>query len=349
MKRKKGWFVGEKNIISIDTEVSRLKGKMVLSKFWFIFAFVISIIPVVLLLLENEYHYFSWIYPICSIACVGVGYFAYRLVTKERTVTYSEKTEINLALNQIYKYQWSKCWILQAYIGSILYTLMFFLARYHFLHLFIMFALLGISTCLTFAPILSAYFKVRDKRNNLFLFASSEVYTDEDQYWKTGSYNNPNDKRVWVEKRVGFGTTINMASRSGKFINIFINVILVASVIAVIALSKFLMPLDFGSVELEVKDNIAYINAPMYRDSFSMDDVQEIKKVEHLPKMSKRKGGDSDKFYVGSFNVQGYSNCSVYVHRNTAPYIFVTFSDRVVIFNGNSPEKTEKFYLRLMK
>lgn len=171
------------------------------------------------------------------------------------------------------------------------------------------------------------------------------IDTDECQFWVSGFYYNPNDKRVWVEKRFGIGTTTNMASWFGKLIYVF----LAATIIATIALSIFLMPLDFGSVDLEVKNNIVFINAPMRNDSFSLTDIQDIKQVNDLPKMSKRNGGDSDNFYVGRFHVQGYNKCSVYVHRNNPPYIFVTLSDRIVILNGNTPEKTEEYYLLLTK
>ncbi|MFZ7132139.1 MAG: DUF5808 domain-containing protein [Eubacteriales bacterium] len=344
LKKENGWYVGTKYVINIDTEVSRLKGKMPASKFWFIFPFIIALIPGVLSWVDSESSILSWIFSICSFISLVIGFFAYMIISKQRTITYSQKTEINFALNCIYKYQWSRCWIAEAYIGSILYCLMFFFTRYDVLYPSLMIFLIAVSTFLTIIPILSAYYKVRNKRNELLIFDSNEVYADDDQYWVTGNYYNPNDKRLWVEKRFGYGTTINMASNLGKFTNVFLVVI----VIGIIALSWYLMPLDFGSIDLEVKDNTAFINAPMYKDSFSLDDVNEIELIKTLPKMSKRNGGDSDNFYVGSFSVQGYGNCTVYVHRNNGSFIVVTLSNRIVIFNGSTPEKTED-YLQLIK
>ncbi len=172
---------------------------------------------------------------------------------------------------------------------------------------------------------------------------SIEIDTDESQFWVTGYYYNPNDKRVWVEKRFGIGTTTNMASWLGKLTYVFLATIIIGT----IALSIFIMPLDFGSVDLEVKNNVVFVNAPMRNDSFSLSDIQEVKQVKDLPKMRKRNGGDGNNFYIGSFYVQGYNNCSVYIHRNNPPYIFVTLSDRIVILNGDTPEKTESYYLLL--
>ena len=169
-------------------------------------------------------------------------------------------------------------------------------------------------------------------------------YMDDDYFWKSGSYNNPNDKRIWVDKRIGIGRTINMGSWFGTFTYVF----LAATIVGTILLSLYLMPLDFGTVGLEVKDNNVLIEAPMYTDSFSFNDIQVITLMDHLPRMSKQRGGDSDHFYVGRFQVNGYGNCSVYVHRNKPPYILVTLTDRIIILNGDTPEKTEDFY-RILK
>jgi len=179
----------------------------------------------------------------------------------------------------------------------------------------------------------------------IYSYLLRKKFSDEDQYWATGNYNNPNDKRVWVEKRIGFGATVNMASKFGKLTNVFLFIL----VIGTIVLAKFVMPLDFGAVEFKIIDNTAYINAPMNSDSFSLNDIQEVKQIANLPKVSKRNGGDSDIFFVGSFTVQGYGNCSVYVHRNNSPYLVISLSDRTVIFNGDTPEKTNEFYSLLTK
>jgi hypothetical protein len=87
-----------------------------------------------------------------------------------------------------------------------------------------------------------------------------------------------------------------MASKFGKLTNVFLSIL----VIATIVLAKFVMPLDFGAVEFKIIDNTAYINAPMYSDSFSLNDIHEVKQIEDLPKMSKRNGRDSEIFFVGS-------------------------------------------------
>lgn len=45
------------------------------------------------------------------------------------------------------------------------------------------------------------------------------LYTDDDEYWMNGTtYNNPNDRSIMVPKRIGIGTTINIGTKTGKYI-----------------------------------------------------------------------------------------------------------------------------------
>ncbi|MGL6200493.1 MAG: PH domain-containing protein [Lachnospiraceae bacterium] len=109
----------------------------------------------------------------------------------------------------------------------------------------------------------------------------------------------------------------------------------------------YLSPLDFGSINFFIVNDSATITAPMYSDDFAPDRIEHVELIENLPALRKRHGGDSPTFYVGDFNVTGYGNCSVYVRRNNTPYIVITLDNRTIIFNGNTPEDTENYYLQL--
>ncbi len=188
LKIARGWYVGVKHIISIDTEVSKVKGKMTVSKLWFIFPFLIVLLPGIISVVETKSDPFSWILSIISLLSVMIGCLAYRLIGKARTVIYSEHTEITLALNSVYKYQWTKCWVAEAYIGSILYTLLFFLYSYTNFPPFMMVLFTVISTGLTLTPILSAYHKVRNERNRLLTLDQRTVIFNGGTPEKTAEY-----------------------------------------------------------------------------------------------------------------------------------------------------------------
>ena len=62
--------------------------------------------------------------------------------------------------------------------------------------------------------------------------------TDDDDNWILGMfYYNPNDTRLNVEKRLGYGATVNFAHPAGKVIGIVSAVIMIGSIILIIYLN----------------------------------------------------------------------------------------------------------------
>ena len=58
---------------------------------------------------------------------------------------------------------------------------------------------------------------------------------DDDDFWILGMfYYNPNDTRLNVEKRFGYGGTVNIAHPAGKVIMIVIALMLIAAIIFII-------------------------------------------------------------------------------------------------------------------
>ena len=58
---------------------------------------------------------------------------------------------------------------------------------------------------------------------------------DDDDCWILGMfYYNPNDTRLNVEKRFGYGGTVNIAHPAGKVIMIVIALMLIAAIIFII-------------------------------------------------------------------------------------------------------------------
>ncbi len=64
-----------------------------------------------------------------------------------------------------------------------------------------------------FAVIIGTMFFYGQSGSRLNHDKSKDQYYDDDKFWKLGVfYYNPQDPSVWVEKRMGFGLTVNFAS-----------------------------------------------------------------------------------------------------------------------------------------
>jgi len=232
LKKENQWWVGNRNIISIDTEVSRLKNTFPVSKVWFIIPLIISFIPLVNSFFA-DIQKISWL-SICGIITSSFLFLYHIIYSKAKAVVYSENTDVNITLNCVYKREWTKCLVILALVSSIFFT------ASSFLFLVIHFEMQTLIVIVIFAcisvliPITYAYNKIRNTRNKMISLIDEDMCTDDDEFWVFGAmyYNNPNDKRMMVERRVGgVGFTFNLAKTSSKIIMTSISGIIVGWVI----------------------------------------------------------------------------------------------------------------------
>lgn len=343
-KKEKQWWVGTRNIVSIDTEVSRLKNTFPVSKIWFVIPFVISTAPIVGSLFA-ESRKIPWL-SIFGIIMVLLLFSIYVVYCRARIIAYGDNTDINAALNRVHIREWTRCMVIFATVTSIFFSILECLpmdtnsaSETGTLIVVVIFTNIFI-----LLPIVYAYSKVRNTRNKFLRLTNEEVYTDDDEYWVFGAmfYNNPNDNRMMVERRVGgFGFTFNIAKTGAKIVCIIIFVAIVASMMWTII---YTMPLDFGSVSLSIDGQTAIVQSPLGEHSFLTNDIVSIATINELPNMTRLSGGNAPRFYSGRFLVSGYGMSYVYVHRNNPPYIVIELESGFVFLNGNTTEQTEQFF-----
>ncbi|MCL2215508.1 MAG: hypothetical protein FWB91_00680 [Defluviitaleaceae bacterium] len=342
LKRKNEWWAGTQNIISVDTEVSRLKNTFMLSGNWFAFPFVMSMLPIIYAATESPRVSF-WVTAIAGMTTVIFYFLIYLVINKIRTKTYSENTKINLALNHVFKREWSRCLVVLAVISSCFFAAMLFILRGNEFTPFINAIIMVFAFLIIFVPVIISYNKIRDVRNKILLLENETVYTDDDQFWQGGLYNNPNDSNTFVEKRAGYGLTVNIASRGGK--------ILIASIIPAVilwlGLAVYLLPLDFGTVILNISKQTATINAPWNRFAFSADEIRDVSLTYNFPAAGRVNRVSHGRIISGISNVTGYGESNVFVFRGNAPYIVIKLESGRIFLNGSTREETAAFYSEL--
>jgi uncharacterized membrane protein len=354
LKQKREWWIGSHNIISVDTEVSRLKNTFPVAKKWFVIPFVITVIPIAFALFGENAGGAFWILQACALSALLIIFYIYLLFNNAKTTVYSNNTEVNITLNRVYKREWTRCFVLLACVNSVIFTVEsylftfdgnLFVASYCLKQssainlMAIIFMLIILSGLFIVIPILYAHNKIRSTRNRLLRLLHEEVFTDDDEYWVFGAfaYNNPNDSRTVVEKRIGYGMTVNMASRSGKVMY----AILAGAIILVAGLAFWFIPLDFGSISTDISQESVKINAPMYRYKFSPSDIKTITLIDDIPKAAKTNGASTGRFLSGYFNVSGYGPSRIYVYRDAPPYIAIELENGRVFTNGRTQAETE--------
>lgn len=345
LKRKNDWFLENKQVITVDTEVSRIKNKMPVPWLWFIPSFIICIIPfIITITVENNPNVSEIFLSLLSVPAIAFFYWLYRLYSSEKTVVYNEKTEVNLACNFIHKRLWSLCWVVIATVTSMLHLLQYLNLQWkdnYSLPITLFLYILIFLVCVFYT-----YNKIRSTQSRLLEASLDVIYTDDDEFWARGYYYNPNDRRTMVEKRIGYGFTCNMATLKGKCLTFGI---LVPVAVLILFLSIVFVRMDTGSFNLFINGSTVKIEAPLYAFSFDINEIQEVNKIDVLPKGARTNGAATEVYNLGNFNLNGYGNSRMYVYKENPPFIIVKLKDIYLFINGKTKETTDKYYKILIE
>ena len=320
LKRSNDWYVGEKNVIRIDTKVTNLKESMPVSVLWFIPSILISIISVVRAFLKRESIGNITVYiALIGLLAILIFIFLYNKYSNMRNNVYSNNSVVNILCNSIYKKKWSLCWIGVSTCNSITFALI--------IEGIIRGTSLGIVLCIigiwitVFSVIMIIYTEADIKESiNKVVYASEErLFTDTDEYWEKGYYCNPHDNRIMVEKRIGIGMCFNLGNKKGRILNYVGNIFVV---ILVVGICIYLLRFDISGFKMNINDNVIKIEAPSYEIEFNIDDVEGVELINEMPKATIKTNGIGGSHYsIGYFKLEGYGNTPIYIYRNSSPYL----------------------------
>lgn len=332
------WYVGPTNVVSIDLIVSREKGKMPVSRLWFLPPVAVSLYLFVLASVRGG----SFAFAILNLGHAILFYLLWSVSSRERASAYSENTEVNLAVTKISIGVWTLCWTALANIHSLLLLFSALVLQYSSTQG--LGSAVTIAIFVTLAGIFFAGSSIRRRQNQILNSDGTTVIVDEDHYWTGGVYNNPHDRRILVEKRVGYGQTMNVGTKKGKFL--YYGTLAMVTVLMV-GLSFVFVFLDSAEYTLRITDGKVVVGAPLYGFTFSTDDVRSVSLVNSLPHRSRTNGAETSQYAIGHFQMVGYGKSRVYVYKGSPPYIVVELPGLHIFFNTRDAAQTQKIYREL--
>lgn len=336
LKRENQWFVGNTHTITVDLEVTRAKAMMAISKLWFLPSLAAALIMVTLgIVLEKTYLFLG----IAAVTGVITFYFLYTLTTRERARAYSEDTEINMAVTRTSIRYWSICWATLAAVHVVDMIIMFIAIRNNNE----MLSIIGVVSMVfaSLAAIFLTHSKIRSSQERLLAGTQSSICVDEDYYWRGSFYNNPNDSRTLVDKRIGIGQTINLGTKKGKMAYYSL---VIGMPVFFLALFLLFLSFDTANYELTITDNQVEIHAPIYGYEFPLSDIQSIETVDTVPGGSRTNGAATSEYRLGNFSLKGYGRSKLYVYNNQPQYIVLELPDLYIFFSAKTPEQTQEYY-----
>ena len=348
LKLEKGWIYPTSKTVLADLSSSREKGKSAVSIIYSYILFLLSFIPFIYLLFNDgereEYPLiFSLIGPFIQILMV----LMYKQALKSKSPVISENSEINKALSRTFERINTVSATFSGLVMFLFYmsfsAVIIFEKNSAFIIAPVIFMICGILLIAMWRQKrvnnAEEYFMEKSK-SELFSFNKDGIY-EEENFWRWGFYNNPNDKRLFVPKRIsGMGWTINIARPFGK-IFMMLTVMLIVGIIGVMT--------AFSVMEYDItkKDSDIKISGVMYHTEFDAKNIVSVKKDADLPSNTRTNGYGGSSKSCGHFSVSGYGPSMFYIYNDVDEYIIIKLKNedtKNVFINEDTKEKTDKLY-----
>lgn len=350
VKKKNNWIMeGNTHIVHIDTKVSALSERFPISHWWHLPA-VVGIL--FLFVLPQTRKYFGadpvqWIYPSVVLFTAILFWGLHLWAVHRKNIVYSEDSSVNLAINQLEKRTWSILMLSVNYLNlfSLLYLTIKIISN-RWLYDMDYFISILMQMIVLLIIVVGIYYK-KKKRNEVLAMDSHTLVVDDDEYWKNGWYNNPNDNHLLVQDRMcSTNFTLNMAKPAAKIISAATAVFITVTIVVVFWL---ILSLENAKIAFLINGNQVTIDAAMYDTHFMISDIQSIEIIEKMPEddFTRTNGGATEKYLIGHFKGKETGNCLMYLYRDYVPVLEIKLSDKTIYVNSKNVNEIEKWYEEL--
>lgn len=352
LKKEKGYTCGNSvREISVDTQLSRLKDTMPVSADWFLPSLIVPLLPwcsgAFRQYAAQNHRDVLLIYSV--ILLVKICYYCvYVLFARKRSVVYSQNSDINIACNRSSKRGYSIVFVTLSFFDSISFLfLLWDMGGIGYMSAVSLVIFVVIQSMIALTCLFSFYL-IPSKQKQLLKEKAETVLVDEDEYWESGFYNNPEDNRLFVtDRQSSANMTLNYGKKSAWVLTIGI---LVGTFVAMLWASVELLRLDFVPARYQVAESFR-IMAPCYSKEIAFSQIQSIRLLDELPdiRLSKQNGAATEQYALGKFYNRGKGVCYLYIYYGYSPVVELELADMTVYFNSKEEGVTEECYEQLLE
>lgn len=173
------------------------------------------------------------------------------------------------------------------------------------------------------------------------------LYVDDDEYWKTGFYNNPADPKVLVKNRLSdMNYSFNLGNKAGKAIMWSLEAVVAGFIIWFVAI---MIPYINVHIDTEIKDNYFTVKAVGYKFSINIDNIEEVQLMDKLPKDSftRTNGGATEEYNIGNYKGNTYGKCMLFIWNGYGPVVMIKGDNKTVFVNYKEDGEALKLYEQL--
>lgn len=331
LKKEQGWAVTPPlRLRVVDTNASEASLPKPIGLWTLVLPLIISLIPLFLPGRAAAARGVVLSDALGIVVCWAAGRWTFR--RKGEMVT--ADTALNQTLQRVRRTYWDRFWRLMLW-GC---------AGLNFLMGTVQSAGIAVMGSLAFLILLmggTLWMELRLRRTQERLTKGAQALADEDDVWLLGSlYYNPADPRVMVAKRLGLGSTVNLATPVGKWTMAILVVIMVGSLFVGPALGV----VDSIPTELELRGSapatLVAAHGRSEKYTISADRITDVQLRDALPECSRIAATGLDHYLEGDFYVTGEGQAYFCLDPTDTVFLRVEANGIVYWFTGDSEAET---------
>lgn len=265
---------------------------------------------------------------------------------RERTV-YSKDTTVNQAVNNTVKKYIFKGMLITNIINALswLYIFIEYIGHSRITDADY-YVYMGIQFMYTLV-ILWMIIIIGKKKEEILNRDNEPLYVDDDEYWKTGFYNNPADPKVLVKNRLSdTNYSFNLGNKAGKAIMWSLEAVVAGFIIWFVAI---MIPYINVHIDTEIKDNYFTVKAVGYKFSINIDNIEEVQLMDKMPKDSftRTNGGATEEYNIGNYKGNTYGKCMLFIWNGYGPVVMIKGDNKTVFVNYKEDGEALKLYEQL--
>ena len=280
-------------------------------------------------------------FALITFACYGIAVW----MDRQKTQVISSDSEVNVNYTRARKNLWKNLWLWMAWLNTVFTVAaatLFAVDRFAVELLLwgsLAYGVLTLGLLIWFAKrgnAIEAYYEE----------AREDIYADDDDAWLGGIvYYNKKDKRTMVTKRIGIGTTTNLATPAGKFLD----AIGIATFVIVIPVCCIWCILEeFTPMQLAVEENMLVAEQFCVDYEIPLEEMESIAIIDETPNWKKVNGTGMDNLYKGTFRIQG-EPCEVFLNPQNDIFLQIETAEETYYMSASDDAGTRKIYETILE
>lgn len=336
LKKEQQWPVTPAVRI-VDTAASEFALPKPIGLWTLLLPLVLSVLPA---FLPGQPVVLRWVYLADALSLVLL-WICGRWLFRRRADMVTNDPALNQTLVRVRRLYWDRFWRFNLWACGVLNLCMYLFQNSRF-YLVVLLLL----TVVILAG--SLWMELSLRRTQEHLTAGADILADEDDAWLGGVlYYNPSDNRTMVAKRLGIGTTVNLATKGGKLYLI--------AVAAVLLLCLLIGPIlgmvdsDPPALEVTSENTLVSLHGSKEKYVIDIDDITDVELRDTLPGSSRVFGVGLPHYLEGDFSVSGEGAAKFCLDPTAPVFLRVETESRTYWLTAETPEQTQQIaeWLRL--